>query len=183
MRSTTRRLRTYRREERDFSAATKRIEEEFADEFDACGRFTDVPCPSPDYPDPPKVPSLNEEIKELRAVSEALGSMQAEVSSRRPPDELSVLQTQLITAIESLKDTAEHNADVLAEAIVEPEGEGGGGFNKGKISTLRKEEALPSIRALNRTAIGLIRRMGLPLDSYDVPGGRDRDPKDASTEV
>jgi hypothetical protein len=45
----------YRREERDYTAESKRIDEEFADEWDLCSRFTAVPCPDPDYPEFPEV--------------------------------------------------------------------------------------------------------------------------------
>ena len=59
MRSAQRTLRDYRRADRDYEAESKRIQEEFADEFDECRRF-DVPCPDPDYPTAPKIPGFSQ---------------------------------------------------------------------------------------------------------------------------
>jgi hypothetical protein len=47
-------IREYRADDGDFQAENKRIDEEFADEWDQCARFEAIPCPSPEYPDPPK---------------------------------------------------------------------------------------------------------------------------------
>ncbi len=92
------------------------------------------------------------------------------------------MAAQLDTAVESLKNEAEHNADVLDEAIEFGVGEDAiDQVNKGKIKTLRRKSALPAIRAMNRSAVRLITDLSLPIGEYDVPGGHDIDDGDHST--
>jgi hypothetical protein len=171
----------YRRDDREFKAESKRIEEEFADEFDACLRFSAVACPNPEYPDPPEVPSFNKETKNIRAAASDLQNLEAELRARVPDSELTGFHTQMLAAVESLVEEAEHNADVLDEAAEPAEGEGTGALNRGKLRTLRDESALPAIRQMNRQAVDLIRRLDVDPAAYDVQGGRDVDPADHST--
>jgi hypothetical protein len=179
MRSTNRSLRRYKSAQKAYAAESKRIEDTFAAAFDACSRYN-TPCPDPTYPDAPKVPSFDDDVRTMRAAASDLQTLRVAVSSSRPPVPLAVMHSQLLEAITALQSTASHNADVLSEAVTPAEGEGSGGLDNGKIATLRTEEALPAIKAMNAQAVALIRRMGLPLLSYDVPGGRDLDVHDNS---
>lgn len=181
MRSARRTLREYRRADRDYKAELKQISDEFADEFDECTRFN-IPCPDPDYPEPPKVPSFKEQIKDLKRSAKQLSALQATASSLQAPERLASLQAQLVTAVTMLRETAEHNADVLSEAIEEPEYEAAGQLDKGKLETLRNQD-MPSVRALNAGALEIVRDLGLDLSRYDLPGGRDIDTKDSSQDV
>jgi len=183
MKDTNRTLRKYRAADKDYRAETKRISDQFSVAYDQCAH-TNVPCPTPDYPDPPKVPDFSDQIKALRASSSDLENLRVRLAAIAPVSDLRVLYTQMITSVESLKDTADHNADVLDEAIGPPDGESDAGtINNGKLATLRTEQALPAIKAMNQAAVELIRKMGLPLSSYDVPGGRDLDTHDNSVAV
>jgi hypothetical protein len=182
MRDVNRTLSRYRSDLADYKEQNKRISEEFADEFDACRRIAEVPCPSPEYPDPVKVPSFADPIKALRVASSQLQTLRTQVDSLSPPPRMRVLHTQLLSSIDGLRGAAEHNADVLSEAV-EPGEDGPGYVNEGKLKTMRSGGQLPAVRAMNREAVQLIRLMGLTLSDYDVPGGRDLDPKDASTQL
>jgi hypothetical protein len=183
LRDARRKLSAYNADKREYDAENKRIQEEFADEFDACARFTDVPCPDPDYPDAPKVPTFGPETREMRAVEAELAEMRARLGAATPRPRLRLFHEQLEGATESLRTEAEHNADVLDEAVTPPEGESAGELDARKIRTLRKDVALPPIKQLNRTAQRLIREFQLDPSSYDVPGGRDFDPNDHSDSV
>jgi hypothetical protein len=176
-------LRRYQREESEFKAENKRIDEEFADEFDACNRYYDVACPEPNYPDPPKAPSFSAETKDIRAAAQDFEKLRVSLSTTSPGGNAGRLHTQLIASVEAIKSEADHNADVLDEAVEPADGEAAGGINKGKIKTLRKEVALPAITEMNRTAVGALRAVGLSLWRFDVPGGRDLDAKDHSNEA
>ena len=176
-------LRRYRRAESEFRAENKRIEEEFADEFDACSRYDDIACPEPDYPESPEAPNFGVETKNIRAAVQGLEELRVSLSSARPRGTAAPMRAQLVASVEAVKLEAEHNADVLAEAVDPPEGEAPGGVDNGKIKTLRKESALPAIREMNRAAVRLLRGAGLSLSRFDVPGGRDLDPKDHSDEA
>lgn len=183
MRDVNKSLGRYRNALKDYKATSKRIQEEFADEFDMCYR-TSIPCPDPDYPDEPKAPSLAEEAKELRAVATDLEQLSTKVLGVSVPARLRLLHAQLLASIDGLKDAAAHNADVLSEAITEPEGDSGTGHvDNGKLETMRPGGKLPAVRAMNRAVIDLLRATGIPVSRYDVPGGRDLDPDDASTEL
>lgn len=171
----------YKREDRTYKAENKRIEEEFADEFDQCAKIADLPCPTPDYPDPPKVPSVAKQARALRSVSDDLGALTAQVQSQTPSKELQVAETQLLSATEKLSDEASHNADVLDEAVTAAQGNDVGAVNRGKLRTIRALTALPAIKQMNRALIILIDRLRLPRTQYDVPGGRDLDDTDSST--
>jgi hypothetical protein len=174
-------IRRYRREDREYKAEYKRIDEEFADEWDQCLRFSAIPCPDPEYPDIPEVPGFAKQTKQLRAVVEQLDELRAGLASVQPSDELRVLHTQLLASVDELKDESAHNADVLDEAA-DPaeEGEGVGTLDKGKLRTLRRASALPAIRQLNLAAVAVITELRLPKLEYDVPGGRDLDAADHS---
>jgi hypothetical protein len=174
-------IRDYRKADAEFKKESKRIEEEFADEFEACTRDFTTPCPDPVYPDPPDVPSFNKETKRIRAVAADLQELSAGLSSQTARPEVRTLHTQLVSAAEALQEEADHNADVLDEAVQPAEGEDLGSLDQGKLRTLREEEALPAIRQMNRAATRLISDLGLQRDDYDVPGGRDLDPNDHST--
>lgn len=175
-------LNAWRREDRETTAESKRINEEFADEFDACARFVDVPCPSPEYPDPVKVPSVSAEARRLRRVDARLQEASARLSSTTPQPELRVLHAQLLASIAALRDEAAHNADVLDEAVTPAQGDDPGRVERGKLKTLRRLTALPSIRQMNRAAVALIDGLRLPRSQFDVPGGRDLDDGDSSDE-
>ena len=170
----------YRREDRKVTEEQQRIDDEFADEFDACVRFTDVPCPDPTYPDPPKLPSFSTETKRIRAASTDLRELSAELKARTPSPALAGLQSQLLASVDALEEEASHNADVLDEAINPSEGEGVGSLDKGKLKTLRSDDALPAIRQLNRAADQIVTRLRLDRQAYDIPMGRDLDPNDHS---
>lgn len=175
-------IRSYRRAERDYTTETKRIRDEFASQFDQCSRF-DVPCPDPTYPDVPKVPSFGKQIKSIRSAASDLTEFQAQLSSMTPHPELQVLLKQLSASVESLKMEADHNADVLDEAVTPGGADTSGMLDDGKVRTLRKDQAVPSIRQMNAAAVAVIRKLGLPLGEFDVPGGRDLDSQDHSAEA
>jgi hypothetical protein len=175
-------IRGYRREKREYDEEFERIDEEFADEFDQCTRF-DIPCPDPDYPEFPKVPSFSKHTKALRASSRKLEELRAVLASVQPRPELSVLHTQLLASVDALNEEASHNADVLDEAAEPAEGDDVGTLDKGKLRTLREETALPAIRQLNLAAVGVIDGLRLRKLDYDVPGGRDIDSADHSDEA
>jgi hypothetical protein len=175
-------IKRYRSEDADFKAENKRIQEEFADEFDQCFR-TGLPCPEPEYPDVPKVPSFGTQTKKLRAVAGKLLELRATLDSITARQSLRVLHTQLLASVSALNSEAEHNADVLDEAVAPPEGEDSGTLDKGKLRTLRSASALPAIRQLNAAASDVIDALQLPKHAYDVPGGRDFDSDDHSNEV
>jgi hypothetical protein len=181
--SATTALKTYRRQDREFRATTKRIEEEFADEFDECFRFAAVPCPEPDYPDPPKVPDFDTQTREMRSASQDFAELQAELTAIKARPVIAALHIQLLSAVEAAKSEVDHNADVFDEAVQTPGEEMSGGIDRGKIKTLRRETALPAIRQMNLAAVRAVRRVGRSLRSYDLPGGRDLDPDDHSDEV
>jgi zinc ribbon protein len=172
----------YRRDYKAADAEFKRIDEEFADEFDQCYRF-DIPCPEPDYPEYPKVPGFAKQTKQLRAVVSKLDELQAGLASLQPEKELVVLHTQLLASVEALDEEASHNADVLDEAIEPGEGEGTGSLDNGKLRTLRAGSALPAIRQLNAAAASVVDSLELSKLDYDVPGGRDFDAGDHSDET
>jgi hypothetical protein len=176
-------LRRYLREESEFKAENKRIEEEFADEFDACYRYYDIDCPEPDYPDQPKAPNFSPETKDIRAAAQDFEQLRVSLSSASPRGNAGRLRAQLIASVEAVKSEADHNADVLDEAVEPADGEAPGGIDKGKIKTLRKESALPAIQEMNRTAVRALRAVGLSLTRFDVPGGRDLDANDHSNEA
>jgi hypothetical protein len=172
----------YRRKDREVRDETKRIEEEFADEFDACLRFAAVSCPNPTYPDPVVVPSFSKETKEIRQVATDLSDLDAELRTEVANAELRAFHAQLLAAVEALTDEAEHNADVLDEAVKPPENEDDtGSLDRGKIRTLREDAALPAMRQMNRQALEVIRDLDVDRSVYDVPGGRDLDPQDHSS--
>lgn len=175
-------LRRYRRQDREFKATSKRIEEEFADEFDECLRFAAVPCPEPDYPDPPRVPSFNAHTKEMRAASQSFEELRAELTAIQPKPIVVALHAQLVSAVEAIKSEVDHNADVFDQAVQAPGEEVSAAIDNGKIKTLRRGTALPAIRQMNLAAVRAVRRIGRPLRAYDVPGGRDLDPDDHSNE-
>jgi hypothetical protein len=175
-------IRSYRRAERDYKSETKSIDDEFADEFDQCFR-TALPCPSPDYPDLPKVPSFEEQTAKLRRVAQRLSDLGAALASIQPPRQLLVLHTQLQASVSSQIDEAEHNADVLDEAAEPAEGEAPGSLNKGKLRTLRREGSFPAIRQMNQAARKVIDDLRLARSDYDVPGGRDLDETDHSDDI
>lgn len=176
-------LADYRRKDRDYAAEVKRIDDEFADEFDECYRYTAVPCPSPDYPDVPAVPSVSKQTRAMRTTARRLGSLRAELTSTTPLPRLRVLYDQLMASIDALKDEADHNADVLDEAVTPAKGDATGTVDNGRLRTLREDEALPSIKEMNRAAVDVVKRLELPLTRYDLPGGRDLDSDDHSDEL
>jgi hypothetical protein len=170
----------YRRADQAYNAEFKRIDEEFADEFDQCMRFAAIPCPEPDYPDLPDVPGFAKQTKQLRGIVNRLEELRAGLTAVQPEDELSVLHTQLLSSVDALKAEASHNADVLDEAVEPAQDESVGSMDKGKIRTLRSGSALPAIRQLNLAAVEVIDRLELRKLDHDVPGGRDLDPADHS---
>lgn len=176
-------LKRYRRQDREFKATTKRIDEEFADEFDECFRFAAVPCPEPDYPDPPRVPSFNAHTKKMRAASQSFEELRAELTAIQPRPVVVPLHAQLVSAVEAIKSEVDHNADVFDEAVDAPGEEMSAAIDSGKIKTLRRGTALPVIRQMNLAAIRAVRRIGRSLRAYDLPGGRDLDPDDHSNEL
>ena len=177
-----RKVRAYRKEQAAYLADNKRIQEEFADEFDACSRYVDVECPDPTYPDAPEVPGISRETKRLRAAASDWEELRAQVVNASPPAELRTFHTQMLEAIDTLKANAEHNSDVFDEAVTEGEGgeEGSGNVDQGKLKTLRQTSGLPAIREMNRAALETVKRLQLPLADYDLRGGRDLDPSDSS---
>jgi hypothetical protein len=176
-------LHRYQRKDRSYTAETKRIEEEFADEFDACLRFAAVPCPEPTYPTAPEVPNFGQETKQMRAASQQFGELRAQLNSIQPRYGISALHTQLLAAIEAMQAEIDHNADVFDEAAQAPGEDVSGGLDKGKLKTLRRETALPSIRQMNQAALRATRRFRQALRTYDLPGGRDLDPDDHSQAI
>jgi hypothetical protein len=175
-------LETYQEEQDSYEEETKRIDEEYADEFDRCAQEFDVPCPDPTYPDPPTVPEFDAESRRLRRAGTQLEELHARLTAQQPPARLRSLHALMLASVEALEQEAEHNADVLAEAVQPGEG-GEGVVDEGKVKTLRKRTALPSIRQMNREAVRLARALARPLREYDVPGGRDLDPADHSDDV
>jgi hypothetical protein len=173
--------RTHRKEVAAYQAEVKRIDQEFADEFDACNKYIDVECPTPEYPDYPKVPDLNPEARALRSAASGFQELSARLTSVSLPGELTVLHAQLTKATDEIQSDAEHNADVLDETIVD--GEGGRSFNREKIKTLHRDSGIAAIKQMNIAAMRLIKALGLSQAGYDVPGGRDLDPADHSHTV
>jgi hypothetical protein len=176
-------LARYRRQDIEYKATTKRIEEEFADEFDQCLRFAAIPCPEPDYPEAPKAPSFGAETRDMRAASQDFEELRARLTALTPHRLVRALHAQLISATEAVKAEIDHNADVFDEAVDEPGEEIPSAINKGKIKTLRRSTALPAIEQMNRAAIGALRAIRATLRRYDVPGGRDLDSNDHSTAI
>jgi hypothetical protein len=186
MHHATAQLRKYRRNLAATVAERKRINERFAPQFDACARYADVSCPDPTYPNDPAAPDLGDDVTQLRGASSRLDSLHADVLSVTPPSELKVFYAQLSNAAETMKDDATYNADTITQAVTPPDprdesGDSAGNVEEAKIKTLHQENALPAIEQMNRAAVSLIRLLGLPLASYDVPGGHDLDPDDHSS--
>jgi hypothetical protein len=175
-----RKLRTYQRDYSTWEAETKRIDDEFADEYDACFNSFDVPCPEPTYPDQPNAPKFGADTRQMRAAAGDFGELRATVTSTRPSPENDVIHEQFLAAIESYNDEASHNADIYDEAVFAAEGEDAGGLNEGKIKTLHEDSALPAIKAMNAALVARLKELDQPLSDYDVPGGRDRDASDHS---
>lgn len=171
-------VRSYQRDLKAAQADTKRIEQEFADEFDACSRYTDVECPDPDYPEYPDAPVLENETKSMRKAAKRMSALRARLSSQPAMPVFRPFRSQLIDGLQELQSEANHNADVLDQAVTT--GEGGSGLDEGKIRTLRRGEAEPMIQELNRTALTHIKRLRLSRMDFDVPGGRDIEPGDHS---
>jgi hypothetical protein len=179
--SADRKARVFRRDEVAFQAENKRISEEYADEFDACAKYTDVECPDPTYPDAPKPPSFTRETKDVRGAATEWEELRARVASRNPSPEFATLHTQLLASVETFEANAKHNADVLDQAVTADQ-EGYGSVDQGKLRSLRRRESgLPTVREMNRAALAVIRKLDLPVREYDVPGGRDLDSADDST--
>lgn len=176
-------IRSYQRTVAANKRETKRISDANQPGFDLCQQFNNVPCPSPTYPTDPTVPDVTADVDHLRGVASHLTSLSSDVLAVSPQRELKLFYSQLQAAVTAITADATHNADTLTQAITPPEsgGENSTGFmNNEQIKTLRREEALPAIRQMNRAAVRLIRLLGRPLANYDVPGGTDQDPSDHS---
>jgi hypothetical protein len=176
-------LSEYQRKDRSATARNKRLNEEFADEFDRCVRV-DVACPEPNYSEAPEAPRLRKETAKIRSAANDLDELAVRLVDVTPRPELVPLFSQLEKAIEALKQEAEHNADVLDEAIDYAVGEDAiDQVDKGKLKTIRRRSALPAIKAMNGSAVRLVKSLSLSMGDYDVPGGQDVDPEDHSTNL
>jgi hypothetical protein len=126
---------------------------------------------------------LSDETEQLRKAAADLDEQQSELANVAPRADLRVLHTQLLAAVAALQDEANHNADVLDEAVEPAEGESVGRLNSGKLRTMREETALPDVRQMNRAAMKVVTVLQLDRTDYDVPGGRDVDSDDHSDEL
>ena len=164
-----------------YDAEVKRIDIANQPLYDACqAAYSNISCPSPTYPDSPKAPSVSDEVSQLRKVSNATEALGAKIRSTDPPDSLKAFYSQLTSAVDKLQEDATYNADTLTKAVTPAKGEATGSVDKPAIATLKSQRVSPSIRALNAQAVEEIKRLGLQLSDFDVPGGTDSNPDDAS---
>jgi|GEM_PF-2951415 len=162
-------------------AETKRINIANQPLYDACNStYSNISCPDPTYPDPPKVPVVSDEVAQLRKVANTMQTLGATVRSADPDGALKPFYAQLTSAVDQLQEDATYNADTLTKGVTPPQGEGSGGVDKSALATLKREGSLASIKALNAEAVMLIKQLGLKLNEFDVPGGTDNNPDDAS---
>jgi len=165
-----------------YNTDIERISAEASAAQNICDTFGSF-CPTPTFPDPPRVPDLNSEIQSLRQVAQRLQELAAALDSTPEPDELGVFATQFRSAVDVLIAQSNQDADVLTEAITPPENcdECTGFVDNNKLKEMHTDDALPSIGHMNAAALEIIDRLKLLISSFDVSGGKDIDPTDHST--
>jgi hypothetical protein len=166
----------FRTAETQYEDEVQRINDANEPGFALCRTYFDVPCPDPFYPDAPRAPEFTLEVQQLRSTATSLSQLQAKLESATPETELRALWSLLRTSVSRLSEEATHNADVLSEVR-----DSDYTLADGKVGTLRRDGAVPAIGEMNRAAIAGLRAAALPVEDFDVPGGRDIDPSDHST--
>jgi len=176
-------LRKYRSDLASVTAQNKQIDNANAPAQAACANSTN-PCPNPTYVTTPSAPDVTSDIHRLRAATSRLNDLHARVLDMAPPEQLKAFYSQLQAAIEALTQDASQNADILTTGVTAPNPSttnDTGNVDAAKIDTLRGDEALPAIRAMNQEALTAIGTLKLSLSDWDVRGGHDLDPADHST--
>jgi Bacterial SH3 domain len=133
-------------------------------------------------PTPPIVPDVASEVQQLRQAATLTQQLQAVLGSAKVPSELNVVATQLQSAVGALATEANHDADILTEAVVEPNPAQSisGSVDAQRATEIRTDDALPPIGQMNVAALNTIKLLKLDITQYDIAGGHDTNPNDHS---
>jgi Bacterial SH3 domain/zinc-ribbon domain len=133
-------------------------------------------------PTPPIVSDVAGEVQQLRQEATLTQQLQAELGSAKVPSELNVVATQLQSAVGALAGEANHDADILTEAVVEPNPAQSisGSVDAQRATEIRTDDALPPIGQMNVAALNTIKLLKLDITQYDIAGGHDTNPNDHS---
>ncbi|MCD5354302.1 hypothetical protein [Kineosporia mesophila] len=138
-------------------------------------------CPDLDYPAYPRLPDLSPEVADLKRVAIRTAQLHDQLLTVRGTAGIEMSYSELLSAVDLLGQDAKDNLVTLHEMRY-PSRAGiyAGGAARLRIGTLNGNNAVPVVRQMNTHLLRLLERSHLPVDSYDLPGGRDKFPGDHS---
>jgi hypothetical protein len=153
----------------------------------ACGSR----CPQLDYPAYPKRPKLGPELRDLQAVVLRTGELHGQLSGQSGGNAqsggngMTMAYSDLLSAVDLLGRDAQDNLLSLTAMRKQPKTKGlyADGSARLPIRTLNGNSSLPAVRRMNANLVRLLRKVDLPMGTYDLPGGRDLSRDDHSTSV
>lgn len=161
--------------QRAFSAAkqeTEAIDQEFADEFDACYQDFRVPCPEPVYPTYPGPPTVTEQVDRIRSLAGRFDRLAVDLLDLDPPADLGDLHGRLTQAVSTLQEEAQFNADILDQAVKENVYEESqlSAVKESRLRSLRLKSAAPILGSLQAEVDSVLERLEIDAAEYDIPG-------------